>query len=321
MKPMKTHVICLALVCAILLPAGIASAQDGSAVWSIEARIKRLVESHTSYEFGNPDPPYQAPLSRLEFALDSWWGGVEIARRSPKWSVSLELLTNLSTGVDGQLQDSDWTNPADTSMRDIYSESDLSLNRSYMFDFSADVSLTSWLSLPKGLDLRPVGGVRWQFFDFTASDGTQWETLPSGAVDIVTWDQDVIDFEQTYWHFYAGMRMDLQPSPEKYPDFKLKAQVDLAYVHGENWDHHLLRLGYRITEESTDGYAWHAKLGLEGPIAYGFSFDLSFDYMYIDTSGNHFWSDSYYGVEEDWNNGVEVWSQQMSLSAAIKYCF
>jgi len=34
--------------------------------FSVGAKVRRLLDSYTSYEFGNPFPPYQALLSRLE---------------------------------------------------------------------------------------------------------------------------------------------------------------------------------------------------------------------------------------------------------------
>ena len=60
--------------------------------WEVGLRVKRLFKSHTSYEFGNPFPPGQVPLSRLEFPLDSWWAGVEARRNFPRWSIGLQAL-------------------------------------------------------------------------------------------------------------------------------------------------------------------------------------------------------------------------------------
>ena len=182
--------VCLFLVCLLTLPA--AAQADGAqspspesspVVWSAEAKITKLFDSYTSYEFGNPVEPYQAPLSRLEFALNTWWGGVELKRWTPRWSIGLEALTNIQNGVDGKMADSDWTDGDHPKVRDIYSESNLRLKPSYMVNASADVSVKPWLPLPKGLDLRPTGGIRWQFFDLMAFDGTQWATYPDGSVD------------------------------------------------------------------------------------------------------------------------------------------
>ena len=108
MKARRITMICLALLCLGMPPATLGAEQSPKAVWSADAKVKRLFNSHTSYEFGNPVPPYQAPLSRLEFSLDSWWGGVEIRRRTPGWSMGLEVMRNLAQDVKGKMMDSDW---------------------------------------------------------------------------------------------------------------------------------------------------------------------------------------------------------------------
>jgi hypothetical protein len=335
MKHFKTCIVSLALFCLCAAPA-VALADQGAAgsaddkvkpaarsAWCVEAKVKRLFNSHTSYEFGNPTAPYQEPLSRLEFGLDSWWGGVEISRRTPMWSVSFEFLRNVTNTVDGQLADSDWTDATNTSLRTIYSESDLKMDASYMINASADLSVAKWLGLPKFLDLRPVGGVRYQYFDVTANNLTQWETLSDGSIDTYTYAGDVIAFDQTYWQFFIGLRFSWELMPSTYPGLMLKTQLDWAYVDAENRDHHLIREGIRITEDSTDGHAWHGMLGLVAPIASNFSLELQAEYLEIDTSGSHHWfnEDPAYAEDYTWDNGVNVWSRQVSMMLALRYCF
>ena len=320
--------VCLVLVCLLALSAA-AHADDAQspspeaspAVWSAEAKITKLFDSYTSYEFGNPVEPYQAPLSRLEFALNTWWGGVEIKRWTPRWSIGLEALTNIQNGVDGKMADSDWEDGYHPKVRTVYSESNLRLRPSYMVNASADVSVKPWLPLPEGLDLRPTGGIRWQFFDLMAFDGTQWATYPDGSVDTMPLSGDSIHFKQTYWHYFVGLRLDWQPMPQDKPGLRLRAQVDWAYVTGSNTDHHLLRAGTRITEERTGGEAWHASLGLEAPVFDNFFVGIQAEYMTIDTSGSHRLYNDLFDIDLTWTNGVNVWSQQCSLNIACKYCF
>lgn len=318
----------ICLLCLFISPASALAeeaqslAQDAT-VWSVEAKFSRMFDSYTSYEFGNPVPPYQAPLSRLEFDLNTWWGGVEVKRWTPLWSISLEAMTNMSNRVDGMLADSDWEDGNHPKVRDIYSESDLRLKPSYMFNLSADVSVAKLFSLPQGLDLRPVGGVRWQYFDFMASNMTQWETLSDGSVDVFHYDGDVIRFKQTYWHYFVGLRLDWQPMPQDCPGFRIWFQGDWAYVTGSNSDHHLLRAGNRITEERTGGHAWHAKLALDAPVVENFFIGVQAEYMTIDTSGSHRWYNDApdYEFDETSDYGVNVWSQQCTFSLNFRYDF
>ena len=81
-------------------PAGQANEQSEEAAknWQVGLRVKRFFKSHTSYEFGNPFPPGQVPLSRLEFPLDSWWAGFEARRSFSRWSVGLEALAQSVPG-------------------------------------------------------------------------------------------------------------------------------------------------------------------------------------------------------------------------------
>ena len=321
-------IFCLVLCCLFLLP-DISYAQDESplepdqVVWSVEAKVKQLFDSYTSYEFAHPEVPVLSPLSRLEFSLDSLWGGVEVKRWTPKWSVSLEAMTNVQKNVEGIMADSDWENPNHPKMRTTYSESTLRLEPSYMVNASADVSVARLLSLPKGLDLRPAAGIRWQYFYFVTSDLNQWGILPDGRIYKMYIPGDGIRFKQTYWHYFAGLRLDWQPMPEKNPGLKLSLEADWAYVKGKNKDHHLLREGNRITEETTDGHAWHAALSLDVPLTENFSIGAQAEYMTIDTSGSHRWFHDApgYEVDETWSNGVNVWSQQCSFSLMCTYYF
>ena len=68
--------------------------------WSTELQLKRYFGSHTSYEFGNPLPPFQAPLSRLEFPMNTWWAGGEVRRSFSRFSAGLEVLTTIPMESD-----------------------------------------------------------------------------------------------------------------------------------------------------------------------------------------------------------------------------
>lgn len=75
---------------------------------SLGVKTERLVNSHTSYEFGDPDPPYPAHLSKLVFPMDSWWGGLELRFNTPRFSVGAEFLTNVVEDTHKPMKDYDW---------------------------------------------------------------------------------------------------------------------------------------------------------------------------------------------------------------------
>lgn len=322
--PRTGFVLALALVWLCLGPVAspARAAAEDQVVWSAEAKVTRMFDSHTSYEFGQPFPPQYAPLSRLEFALNTWWAGVELTRWTPRWSVSLRLMRNLTDKVDGLLADSDWDDTNHPRVRTIYSESDLRLKPCYDARAAVDVSLKPWLGLPAWLDLRPVAGLRWQRLDFLGFNMRQWVVDPDDAADEFSSDAgDCIRFRQMYWHYFVGLKLELRPMPRRLPGLRLGGQLDWAHVKGDNRDHHLLRAGNRVTEESTAGDAWHASLTLEAPIGGDFFLALEGDYLIIDTSGGHRLSNEAMGLDFTVDNGVRVWSQQCGATLSLRYYF
>ena len=136
-----------------LLPAAALRAAEAGEVparpWSVELRVKTLVRSHSSYEFGNPLEPYQAPLSRLEFPLDGgWWGGVALRREFGRFSLGLEAYRNINREMEGVMKDSDWDDDGQPQLLTIYSESNCRLEPSYMVGIDADLKVSDWLGLP-----------------------------------------------------------------------------------------------------------------------------------------------------------------------------
>jgi len=65
--------------------------------WSSELHVKRYFGSHTSFEFDNFFPPYQSPLSRLEFPLNNGWAGGGFRRQFSRISAGVEVLRNISS--------------------------------------------------------------------------------------------------------------------------------------------------------------------------------------------------------------------------------
>jgi len=263
--------------------------------------------------------PYQAPLSRLEFPMNTWWAGAEVRRNIRRFSVGIEAMKNLSSESDGVFMDSDWDDDSHTDVRTVYSESKCRMENSYSFRADVDMKVSDWLRLPATFDLRPVVGFRWQRLDFMAHDGVQ-QYYNTSNVDSLP--GNVIQFDQTYWQYFIGVKAGYDlGKPLNLKSLILQGQLDWAYIEGSNQDHHLLRAGNRFTYESTTGDAWHASLGLKMGLTENINAGMELDYLRIQTTGTHRWVDSTGPFDMSWTNGVNVWSDQVSLMLNLEYRF
>lgn len=281
-------------------------------------KIRQFFDSHTSYEFGNPFPPYQTPLSRLEFPLNSRWGGFEGRIRRERFSLGLEALTNLSSEADGKMSDSDWEDEENLDLRTIYSESYCRIDPSYVIRLDADMKVSDRLGLPPTIDLRPVIGFRWQYFRLVTHDGIQyeWEEPP------LPLPGDGIRFTQTYRQYFIGLKGDLDLSKHvPLHSLNLLFQADWAYVQGDNTDFHQLREGRRFTIEKTSGQAWHGFLALKAGLRKNITFGLEFDYLCLSTTGSHRLLNEPFDIDFTFHHGVKVWSRQASLSLNLEFLF
>jgi outer membrane protease len=274
--------------------------------------------SHTSYEFGNPFPPYQNPLSRLEFPLDSWWAGAKLRAGFPRFSLGLKALTNLSPEAYGRMRDSDWDDDNNPNRKTIYSESSSRLDPSYFVEIDLDMKVSDWLHWPSRLDLRPVIGFRWQQFNIVTHDGSQL-TVGEPPAPL---PGDTLRFEQTYRQIFLGLRGDLDLGKWAWlTRLTTLFQVDWAYVEGHNQDHHLLRQGARYTYDDTTGQAWHGAIGLKAGLSRHLALTLKTDFVRIVTTGTHRLVNAPLGIDLKWSNGVNVWSDQNSISLNLDYTF
>lgn len=290
--------------------------------WSVELRLKNYFSSHTSYEFGNPFEPYQSPLSRLEFPINSWWAGVRVKRDFSRFSVDIEMLRNISENVDGAFKDSDWDDNEQPSVKTIYSESRCRMESSHDIRGSIDLKISDWIGLPYWLDLRPLVGLRWQRFSLTSYNGMQYYPAPLDNRPPEALPGDGIRFQQTYWHHFLGMRaaLDLKALiPWKNP--QLLIQLDWAHVQADNEDRHLLRVGNRITYERTRGDAWHASIGLKAGLTESLSALIEADYLRILTRKSHRLVNDLLKIDFSFEHGVVVWSEQAGLMIGIEYVF
>lgn len=314
------------------------STQAGQAVaaldehWFLAPQVKRLFRSHTSFQFGDPSQRQLNPLSRLEFPLGSWWGGLNLGLEGPRFRLELGLLTAIPDQDDiGVMRDSDWEDTKRPKVTTTYSESTVKLKNSLDFKAKLSMSLREHLPTPSWLDVRPLLGVRWQKFVFVTHDGIQQNQIddPASPEFGTGWSYmslpgDIIWFRQEYLHAYIGLMLNADLSGgglgQLGRGWQASLQGDLAQVWGENRDRHLLRQGNRVTTERTQGYAWHTALTLKAPLWSWGSLLLSGDYLYIYTNGDHTMSlDGQ--PDETWDYGVKVWSQQAGLSLSLEVPF
>lgn len=292
--------------------------------WSIELYVKRYFISHTSYEFGNPYPPFQEPLSRLEFPMNTWWLGGEFRRKFSRFSAGAEVSATVPMESDLSFKDSDWTDTQYFWIKDIYSEAQCRLQPSYMARVDVDLKISDWLKLPGWFDLRPVAGIRWQYLEFYAHNGVQMYPAPWGDLSPEPLPGDTIHFKQTYWHYFLGIKAVYDMEKHiRFPRLKVICQLDWAYVDGNNSDEHLLRGdgGSRMTYEKTRGGALHASVGLKVGLTENVSAGFEMDYIRIHSTGSHQLQHDVYGIDQSWDNGVKVWSDQAALMMNLEYRF
>ncbi len=314
--------IALVLFCALITgsasAAGTLDPKTASRPWSVSLQTRYFFQSHTSYEFGNPFPPHQTPLSRLEFPLDSWWAGASMRREFSRFSAGVEFFRNLSDEARGVMIDSDWDDDAQPALKTIYSESSCRMEPSYMVRADADLKISDWIGLPGWLDLRPVAGLAWQRFTLVTHDGFQSE-IGKGTSLL---PGDGIRFEQTYWQFFTGLKSTFDlGKPFHLSRLTFTIQGDWAYVAGSNEDHHLLRIGNRITREKTTGDAWHALANLKIGVTQNLSANIGAEYLHIKSTGSHNLTNNLFGIDFTFDHGVKVWSEQWSVSTGLEYRF
>jgi hypothetical protein len=278
--------------------------------------IQKFVNSFTSYQFPNPFPPDQDPLSRLEFPIDQWFMGIFSGFSSPAWILSGQLWLNLNREGSKQMQDSDWDDDSMPSQKTIFSESRCRLNRGVLVDVA--LSLATPFSGSSGI--WPVLGGRYQYFSFTTHDGVQME-LNGPTMDL---PGEGIDFKQTFYHLYFGGTFSrafvLTGISASLPPVAIGAQVDYALVNAKNEDLHLLRSGNRITQENTRGHCWHVAAWLDFFLRNSFKAKVSADFKRVITDGGHRLTNSVVGLDFSFD-GSRVWSDQATISAIGELTF
>jgi hypothetical protein len=280
---------------------------------SHELGVKKFINSFTSYQFPNPFPPEQDPLSRLEFPIDQWFLGLKSQYSGSWWSVIGQGWINISRDSGLKMQDSDWDDEDNPSQKTIFSESQCRLNRGIILDLATALGNP----VPRFLNLRPLVGFRYQYFSFTTHDGYQ-TTLSGLSTDL---PGDGIDFQQFYYHIYFGggfftfFNLGIPRGP--LIRARLDLQLDYALVRGRNEDLHLLREGRRVTEQITNGHCWHLFAGLSFVSTNRVNTRIEVDLKRVLTHGGHLLTNSLFDVNFSFD-GSRVWSDQLSISGVFE---
>jgi hypothetical protein len=290
--------------------------------WAIDFRCRTFCSSMTSYEFGTPPnmpptlPPEWAPVSRLNFPLDSCWYGLQLAKEAPNWCFRLEWMM-AGRYIEGELADFDWYPPnPDGSFTDLgfarerFTEGqmiDVNFKRK-MFEPSPNFPVTIW----------PTIGFRWQRLDLTAFDATQVKSDNEWLSPPWTYEDDVITFNQQYWIGYAGAQLRGQFTIPGLRPIVWTLQGDWGHTEAYNVDHHLIREGDMFSMNRTSGNCWHAALTVEALLSDRISLGVEADQLYINTQGTHRWLNEPLGIDQSWDNGTIVTSRQTWITAFLR---
>jgi hypothetical protein len=303
--------------------------------WTFEVQERSMFNSRTCYQFGTPpgQSPAYAPLSKLDFALDSMWTGFQIGKQSANWGLQFSWLTPTQKSISGNLSDYDWLTPSSPDHLDSLSNSELRWNDGQMLDLGGEFRLGDCILLGTPVEVWPMAGFRFQRFNMTGHDGVQivgdWPGAPYFIPPPGTLlPGDLITFNQQYYMGYFGGQLRTTLNVTHVPPVLVTFQGDWGATAGYNIDHHLFyeQFGiHRYTMDSTDGGTLHLSLAAETPITAHFSIGLQLDHMEIRTTGSQRLVMSgntqalgLQPVDATWNNGVSAVSDQTSLTAFIR---
>lgn len=285
--------------------------------WSIDFRCRTFCSSMTSYEFGTPpwNPEQWAPVSKLNFPLDSTWFGWLFAHETPDFGFQIEWMM-AARYLHGDVADFDWAPPnADGSFTDF------GVAREYFTEGQMlDIQYRRRLfSEPLGLpfDLWPLVGFRWQRLNMTVFDLHQLKADNEWLDPPYHYAGDVGTFNQQYYIGYAGLQAKSRWETRLCP-IVWTLQGDWGYTEAYNIDHHLIREGDMFIMNRTSGGCWHASLSVEALVTPRIGVGVQADYLAIKSVGEHRWLNEPLGIDQTWTNGVEVSSRQTWITAFLR---
>lgn len=293
----------------------------GPEYWTLDFQCRTICSSNTSYEFGMPATPPEipvgwAPLSQLNFSLNSCWYGLKLAKETPKWGIQFEWLM-AGEYIDGGLTDFDWVPPnSDGSFTHLGILRER-FNDGQMLDFEFKYQVFDHpLGLP--VEVLPLIGFRWQRFDITAYDGAQLKFENQWLDPVWVNDGDAITFNQQYYIGYLGAQLRGRLELPGLCPIVWTVQGDWGYTEAYAIDHHLVRAGDRYTMDRTHGSSWHTALTVEALVTSRIGLGVQADYLQINTTGTHRLVNEPANVDETWSDGVSVSSCQTWVTAFLR---
>jgi len=290
----------------------------GPEYWTIDFRCRTFCSSMTSYEFGTApkDPAEWAPLSRLNFSLNSTWYGLQLAKETPNWGCRLEWMM-AGQHIEGGLADYDWVPPnPDGSFTDLgYMRERFTEGQMLDIEFKCKL-FEPPSSFP--VEVWPVIGFRWQRLNITAYDGEQVKSDNQWLDPPDTYEGDVITFNQQYYIGYAGAQLRGRLTPPRLCPIVLTLQGDWGHTEAYDIDHHLIREGDMFVMNRTHGDCWHVALTVEALVTDRIGLGVQADQLQINTVGEHRWLNGPLGVDETWGNGTAVSSRQTWITAFLR---
>ena len=292
-------------------------------VWTVDYRARQMFDSSTSYEFGTPEwsgPGGFSPLSKLDYALDSPWHGLQIGVEMPNVHVYAEFFVPMHDRIDGQIADFDWNilPPYDDPTRlDSYTLSEERWCNGLSLDWQAECKLSDTI-LDMPVEFWPLVGMQYQRFDIRSS-GINYVVPalgPQPAYDGV----DVFTFDQQYFSVFFGGQLHNTTRLGRIP-IDMTFQLDGGPTAGYKIEQHLLRTGERFTIDDTRGGMWHVGFAAEAHLTDQFSVGFQADYLDIRTTGTHHLLNEPMGEDYTWANGVIVKSHQSTVTAFVRWRF
>jgi hypothetical protein len=300
------------------------SQPPGPLALTVDYLIRPMFDSYTSRQFGTPPGYYRgdyAPLSKLDWCLDSAWTGFRFGLEEANSAAHFSWLTPMGQKIAGGMYDFDWniddTKPIDPSRLDSLSRSSERWTDGQMLDLEYEFRLwTHPLGMPA--DIWPLIGYRWQRFNAMSYGGVQ--LVPPDGPFPPPFDGDGIAFKQEYSIGYVGAQLRGRWDFVRLPPIAWTVQGDWGYTRGNSIDHHLLRgVPDRYSMEYTDGNCWHAGFTAEALFCQDrFAIGLEGEYLDIHTQGTHHLLIESAGVNEAWDNGVQVISRQIWLTLFLR---
>jgi hypothetical protein len=296
-----------------------------------EVEVQQMF-GYSSFEFGTGGDPATAyaPLSKLDYSLDSTWTGIRLGVETCQWDIHFEWLTPMVQRIDGGMKDYDWNiaDPRNDPTRlDSLSHSATRWNDGQKLEIEADYKYSDCI-LGMPLEVWPLAGFRWQRFDITAYNMTQLiggghipgdGNIPDPGYSIAG---DGLTFNQQYYIGYIGFQLRRCVQRECRPPINLMFQFDWGATAGYMVDHHLLRTDIPnfFTTESTGGDTVHLCLAGDIPLNCHWDAGLRADYYRIRTTGT-ITQYSNGQVISHGDDGVLVKSEQTDITAYLQYTF